>query len=869
MKNFFTKHKVNLLFYSLSFLIPTFIMLVALWSKGIYWGSKTTILASDGFHQYVIFATQLRNILHGSDSLFYTFTSGLGLNFYALISYYLGSFLSPFYYFFSVKSMADAIYLFTLIKFGLIGLSMSFTLKRLFVNIKQALIISLSSSYSLMSFAVSQLEINTWLDVFILAPLIILGLHSLLDKQKFWLYYLTLSLLFIQNYYFGFMMAIFLTLYFLVQLSRDFRWKLVFRKFLDFTVVSILSGLTASIMLLPSYLDLSTHGEEFSQFNSLLSEKAWFFDIFAKNFVGAYDTTKFGAIPMIYVGLFPLSLALIFFSLRTLKWPVKLAYGLLLGFMVASFYLSPLDLIWQGMHTPNMFLHRYAWLFSLLIILMAAESLSHIKEFQPNFLIVTFSALASGFVLTFLYTTHYHFLKPVNLILTLAFLLAYAVILLSFNRKQLSTLAFILFTLLFSTFEIGLNSYYQVTSLGDEWIFPSREGYNREQTEITSLVKKAKSDKKSFFRLERTMPQTGNDSMKFNYNGISQFSSIRNTASSSTLDRLGFQSTGTNLNLRYQNNTIIADSLFNITYNLSAEDIDKYGFTSVANSGLLTLYKNKNASQMAILTKGVYKDLPFTVNTLDNQALLLNHLSGLHQQYFTHLSSQSATDAVHPNFNNRINLETGTGQTKAVTYKVQTIPNQQVYISIPDLSFSNDTTSSLTVTANGKDHIYTTDNAYSFFDLGYFNKPTELTVTLSFPENNQISFETPTFYGLDTRAYQRAMTTINNRKVSVRTSGSQVHAKYSAKKAGSLFFTLPYDKGWTAKINGHRAKIRRVQKGFMAIDVPAGKGKVELNYLPNGFKIASFLSLLGFLLFISYSSSRYFWSEKKIKASGD
>ena len=30
--------------------------------------------------------------------------------------------------------------------------------------------------------------------------------------------------------------------------------------------------------------------------------------------------------------------------------------------IIASFYLEPLDLMWQGMHSPNMFLHRYSCL---------------------------------------------------------------------------------------------------------------------------------------------------------------------------------------------------------------------------------------------------------------------------------------------------------------------------------------------------------------------------------------------------------------------------------------------------------------------------------------------------------------------------
>ena len=68
-----------------SFIIPVIIMIGVYLSQGIYWNSDTSPLLGDGFHQYVIFDVALRNILHGNGSLFYTFTSGLGLNFYAPI----------------------------------------------------------------------------------------------------------------------------------------------------------------------------------------------------------------------------------------------------------------------------------------------------------------------------------------------------------------------------------------------------------------------------------------------------------------------------------------------------------------------------------------------------------------------------------------------------------------------------------------------------------------------------------------------------------------------------------------------------------------------------------------------------------------
>ncbi len=69
--------------------------------------------------------------------------------------------------------------------------------------------------------------------------------------------------------------------------------------------------------------------------------------------------------------------------------------------------------------------------------------------------------------------------------------------------------------------------------------------------------------------------------MKFNYNGISQFSSVRNRSASTSLDKLGFKSSGTNLNLRYANNNLLADSLFGIQYNISETSLDKYGFQEI------------------------------------------------------------------------------------------------------------------------------------------------------------------------------------------------------------------------------------------------------------------------------------------------
>lgn len=856
MKHFFKTY----IFHILSFFLPLLIITSILASKGIWWGSDTTILASDGFHQYVIFNQALRNALHGDGSIFYSFTSGLGLNFYALSSYYLGSFLSPLVFFFDVKTMPDAMYLFTVVKFGLTGLSTYISLKGIHKHIHPIMALLLASSFPLMSFATSQLEINSWLDVFILVPLILLGLDRLIKRNGRVLYFVSLTCLFIQNYYFGYMMAIFLTLWYLVQLSWNFKERI--RSLLDFALVSILAGLTSLIMILPAYLDLKTHGETFTEIVNLQTENSWYLDIFAKNLIGSYDTTKFGAIPMIYVGIFPLILALLFFTLKSIKWQVKLAYASLILIIITSFYLQPLDLFWQGMHAPNMFLHRYAWVFSLTIIYIAAESLTRLNHITFKKLVIPFYILAGGYGITYATVAQYEFLEPIQFILSFEFLIAYFILFWAFLNKKIHLLVFSIASLCFVLFEISLNTHYQVEGLSSEWHFPSRSNYEQNLTEIDKIVKNNQKETSSFYRTERLFPQTGNDSMKYNFNGISQFSSIRNRSSSNALDKLGFRSDGTNLNLRYQNNTLIADSLFGIKYNLADFNPEKFGFSATQTEGNMTAYQNIYSLPLAILSNQIYSDINFTNLTLDNQTNFLNQLTGFGLQYYYNLQPLTVTNASE--LDNRVTVNIAEGEdTARVHYTLHIPANTQLYVYLPNLQFSDDSNKNVQITINNVLTNYTLDNTFSFFSAGYYAEEQEITLTISFPHNTQVSFDKPGFYQLDLLAYQQAMQELLNKDVLVETQHNTVTTTYSSPQEASLLFTLPYDKGWSARLNGKSVPISRAQNGFMKVDVPSGKGELILTFIPHGFKLGVCCFISGILLFTSYN-----WFRKKQNDKG-
>ena len=832
--------------YFVSFIIPIIIMIGVYLSQGIYWNSDNSPLLGDGFHQYVIFDIALRNILHGNGSLFYTFTSGLGLNFYALSSYYLGSFLSPLVYFFDLTNMPDAVYLTTLLKFGLIGLSTYFSLNKLFQSIPKPLKLALSTSYALMSFTVSQLEIKTWLDVFILIPLIITGLHLLITEKKILLYFTSLSILFIQNYYFGYMTALFLIFWYLCQISWDFKTRK--SSVLDFVVTSFLAGMASLILTLPILFDLQTHGEKLTEVTKFQTESSWYLDLFAKQFIGSFDTTKYGAIPMIFVGLLPFILTILFFTLKSIKFHVKLIYAIFFAFLIASFYIEALDLFWQGMHTPNMFLHRYAWIFSTLLIYTAAEVLKRLKELKVwNFLVSLF-LIVTGFLATIYLKSHYSFLTDLNILLTLEFLIVYSLLLLAVIKKFISVNLFAILISLFIMVEISLNASSQIDGIAKEWGFASRSSYNRD---IPAMESFSTYIGNQFTRTEKLQTQTGNDSMKFNYNGISQFSSVRNRSASSTLDKLGFKSSGTNLNLRYANNSILADSLFGIQYNISDSPIDKYGFKDIYQKDNLTLYENQFSLPIAFASQSVYNDVKFNEHTLDNQASFLNQLANVDFDYFSPIPYDKTE-----NTNDLISVTGSSNEDAAIQYQIEVPENSQVYLSFTNLHFSNDKQKKVDILVNGEKKTFTTDNVFSFFNLGYTKYTKTFNIHVSFPENSQVSFESPTFYRLDTQTLTEAIQKIKEQPVTVSTSKNKVFATYDVQQDTSIFFTIPYDKGWSAYQDGKKIEIKQAQTGFMKVDVPNGKGTITLFFIPNGFITGSICSFTSLLLFGIYNHKR-------------
>lgn len=86
-----------------------------------------------------------------------------------------------------------------------------------------------------------------------------------------------------------------------------------------------------------------------------------------------------------------------------------------------------------------------------------------------------------------------------------------------------------------------------------------------------------------------------------------------------------------------------------------------------------------------------------------------------------------------------------------------------------------------------------------------------------------------------------------------KTSTDGFTAKIALESDELVFFSVPFDKGFTAYVNGQQAEIEQVNYGFMAVRVPAGEeNTIEFVYKTYGFKTGAIISLTCIFLLAAY-----------------
>ena len=224
-----------------------------------------------------------------------------------------------------------------------------------------------------------------WIDGVILLPIIIAGLDDLINKDKAILYTISLALALMTNYYIGFMICVFLVIYFVYKmiLQRKECKGRILKIFTKFAIYSIFAALIACIILVPAYIGLKDGRAEFdSSYKLDFKTEFDIEDVLSKFFTcgfDIYEVTNLG-MPPLYCGIIINILVVMFFFNKKIKIKEKIMTILLFAIFIVSFYYEKINILWTLGNYPAYFEYRYAFAFTLMYILIAKKSFDNIKE---------------------------------------------------------------------------------------------------------------------------------------------------------------------------------------------------------------------------------------------------------------------------------------------------------------------------------------------------------------------------------------------------------------------------------------------------------------------------------------------------------
>jgi uncharacterized membrane protein YfhO len=143
--------------------------------------------------------------------------------------------------------------------------------------------------------------------------------------------------------------------------------------------------------------------------------------------------------------------------------------------------------------------------------------------------------------------------------------------------------------------------------------------------------------------------------------------------------------------------------------------------------------------------------------------------------------------------------------------------------------------------------------SFVFDDSSYTNK-------ISFPKTNLAD----TAAGYTWQEYGSDIANLKKDSLKIQKfSQNLITGNIHLDKQKLLFFSIPFDPGWTAKIDNKEVKPLMVNIGFIGLLVDKGDHRVELSFTPRYYKLGAIISVVSLLLFLAIIVIRYLAAGKK------
>ena len=870
--------------YALAFGLPVLGMLVVMIISGSEPFGNLSMLYSDMYHQYYPFWVAFRDALRSGESLLYTWSVGMGMDYLSLISYYLASPLNLLSILVPESLTLEFYSLLMPIKLGLASLFFAIFLNRLFER-EDLSIAFFGTLYALCAWALGFQWNIMWLDSFALLPLVALGTVYLLRDRKFILYTLTLFLSIFSNYYIGFFVCIFVfLLFFCYQICRWEGFGKFFRDLFRIAFFSLLAiGMTA-VLELPALAGLQNTQSSVNQFPTsfrlnIASENTimGLLDAMrqvAGNMCGGVDVNFKEGLPNIYCGIGTAILSFLFLTSRDVKLRDKICCVFLLLFFNVSFIIRQLDYIWHGFHFTNMIPYRFSFLYCFVMLYMAYRA--YILRF--SFKLWQILTGAFGYLMLMFASDVWNPLFTegadkqdawIFLAYNAGFLIVYLATLLSalpgkapgeeadqetMDEYHLATAKKRRKAALYLCVIVILEMAANVANFALRFSYTTASNYPKGTDDTKAAIEfmEQREQGNLFYRVETTHSQTLNDGALNGYMGVTTFTSSANVKVTEFMRALGYGAKNTYNRYCFEESSPVANLFLGLKYMIERDgnvEENDY-FNLVFTSGKVNLLENNAYLPLGFMAHPELAGLDFSIaDHFDLQNALFSMATGINENVWVRARSLDITgenvEITNSSSSSGTCNYTDAKSNGTVTYTFTAQKNGFMCI---DLNVTD--RNSYTVYLNG-DQLYTESLSLpQMIAVSNVGAGDEVQVVLKCKSGEEGRM---TIKGaiLDGSIFQVGYEELSASTLEIKNfSSTSIDGTVNCLKDGLLYTSIPQDGNWKVFVDGVQVEHVLVGDAMIGIMMTAGEHNVSFRYENEAFSYGWKITLLCAMVFL-------------------
>ena len=862
----------------LAFFVPAIIMLIGFRNSEIHPYGDKQMLVVDLWHQYYPFFKVVREKLVSGGSFFYTWSTGLGTNFLSLISYYAASPLNWVSALFSDEKSRDVMMYLLTAKIGFCGMFFSLFLRYTFKRSDISITV-FGTLYALSSYMLGYYWNVMWFDTVALFPLVMLGVVAICREGKWKLFTISLALSLISNYYVGYFTCIFTVIAFIVGIVCEGKNVGDYFKKLWIIARSAVIGIAlGGFILLPAYNGLQLAYSANNTFPENMEFYEKWTDIFANTLSFSPPAMKEG-LPNFACGMLPLVLLGVFLITPKIRIREKIAGVLVLAFIAVSCNMNILNYIWHGFHFTNMIPYRFAFIFSFVLITIAYRALdtmltNGIKIYQiiampiiPAVVIYLNKIVKSEeFELAMKWKKN--FIRD-SIVISCAFIAVF--ILAKFIPKKFKTVTAYVTSIALGVFvcsECLANAKLGVETVGNSSYVSYPDKYENVE-ELLNNIDEQETD--LFYRTEMRSTYTLNDGSLYGYNGVSQFSSSANVSVTKFMKKLGIYGSEAGNRYYYRISSPVTNAFLSIKYLVSKSgefDSEPYALERLDGIGYTVSAKNKFALPLGFMVDENIKaaDAAMTSNPFEYQNELVKNAVGLKKDIFTPqpvaLADYGEAQVEKLRYGS-YNYTKTADASASIRLSYDGVENASLYGYIANDSCNDAYVSIDEVNVESGISV----DGYSItFPMGSPEPSQRSKLELNLKSESNSGYICAMVYALDHELWEEAYSRLADEPFNI-TEFSDAHIKgnTTALNDGIMYFSIPYEKGWSVYVDGEKAQTEKLMNAMLGVKLSKGYHDIELKYVPDGFKVGAYASAGGVLLFIFFAAVDAFISKRRKK----